>query len=37
MGDDRRSLVIYLPIVPAETKPNGAAKSKPEKTNNPEK
>jgi hypothetical protein len=37
MGDDRRSLIIYLPIVPAETKPNGTTKSKPEKTNNPEK
>lgn len=30
-GEDHRSLVIYLPIVPAETKPTDATKSKPER------
>jgi hypothetical protein len=30
-GEDHRSLVIYLPIVPTETKPTDATKSKPER------
>jgi len=29
-GDDHRSLVIYLPIVPAETKPTGTTRNKQE-------
>ena len=29
-GEDNRSLVIYLPVVPVETKPSGAARNKPE-------
>jgi hypothetical protein len=29
-GEDNRSLVIYLPIVPVEAKPSGAARNKPE-------
>ena len=30
-GDDRRSIVIYLPVVPVETKPTDATKDKPVK------
>lgn len=32
-GEDHRSLVIYLPIVPAETRPADKAPGKPEKMN----
>lgn len=34
-GEDHRSLVIYLPIVPAETKPASATPDKPEKKESP--
>lgn len=36
-GEDHRSIVIYLPIVPAETKPTDAAPNKPDKKDGPGK
>ena len=34
-GEDHRSMVIYLPIVPTDTKPAGAAPGKPKKKESP--
>ena len=36
-GEDHRSIVIYLPIVPADTKPADTAKDKPGKKDSPAK
>ena len=36
-GEDHRSIVIYLPIVPADIKPADAVKGKPEKKGSPAK
>ena len=36
-GEDHRSIVIYIPIAPAQTKPANAAPAKPEKQDNPAK
>ena len=33
-GEDHRSIVIYMPVVPVETKPADPAKEKPAKKNN---
>jgi len=34
-GEDHRSIVIYLPIVPTDTKPGGATPGKPKKKESP--
>ena len=36
-GDDHRSIVIYLPVMPAEAKPSDAARTKPVKKESPAK